>query len=44
LGCRRIGTVSDDPVLRIEADIKVDVAELRAIYEQALPRRIQGHG
>jgi phosphoribosylformylglycinamidine synthase len=44
LGCRRIGTVSDDPVLRIEADIKVDVAELRAIYEQALPRRLQGHG
>jgi hypothetical protein len=36
--------VSDDPVLKIDAYIEIDVAELRAIYEQALPRRIQGHG
>jgi len=44
LECRRIGTVLSDPVLRIDADIEVAVAELRALYEQALPRRIQGHG
>ena len=44
LECRRIGTVSDDPVLKIDSNINVSVAELRSIYEQALPRRIQGHG
>jgi phosphoribosylformylglycinamidine synthase len=44
LECRRIGTVLNDPVLRIDSDIDAEVAELRAIYEQALPGRIQGHG
>ncbi len=44
LGCRRIGTVTSDPVLRIDSDIAIEVAELRTIYEQALPGRIQGHG
>jgi phosphoribosylformylglycinamidine synthase subunit PurL len=42
--CRRIGTVLSDPMLSIDSDIETDVAELRTIYEQALPRRIQGHG
>jgi selenophosphate synthetase-related protein len=44
LECRRIGQVLSDPVLRIDADIESDIAELRAIYEQALPRRVHGHG
>jgi len=44
LECRRIGVVLHDPVLRIDSDLEMNVAELRAIYEQALPRRIQGHG
>ncbi len=41
---RRIGTVLKEPWLRIDSDIQLEVAELRTIYEQALPRRIQGHG
>jgi phosphoribosylformylglycinamidine synthase subunit PurL len=44
LECRRIGTVSSDPILRVDSEIEIEVAQLRAIYEQALPRRIQGHG
>ena len=50
LECSRIGTVSSDPVLKIDSvverglGININVAELRAIYEQALPRRIEGHG
>ncbi len=44
LECRRVGTVLNDPILKIDTEIEVDVAELRAIYEQALPRRIQAHG
>jgi phosphoribosylformylglycinamidine synthase II len=42
--CRRIGTVFKEPWLRIDSDIQLEVAELRTIYEQALPRRVQGHG
>jgi selenophosphate synthetase-related protein len=44
LECRRIGQVTADPVLKIDSVIQADVAQLRAVYEQALPRRIQGHG
>jgi selenophosphate synthetase-related protein len=44
LECRRIGQVTADRVLKIDSVIQADVAELRAVYEQALPRRIQGHG
>jgi phosphoribosylformylglycinamidine synthase subunit PurL len=44
LECRRLGVVLNDPGLSIDSDIEIEVAELRAIYEQALPRRIQGHG
>jgi phosphoribosylformylglycinamidine synthase II len=44
LECRTLGTVLNEPRLRIDADIDLEVAELRTIYEQALPRRIQGHG
>jgi phosphoribosylformylglycinamidine synthase subunit PurL len=44
LECRRVGQVLNDPVLRVDADMEADVAELRAIYEQALPRRVHGHG
>jgi phosphoribosylformylglycinamidine synthase len=44
LECRQIGQVTADPVLKIDSVIQADVAQLRAIYEQALPGRIQGHG
>ena len=44
LECRKIGEVLAQPVLRVDSVIDADVAELRAIYEQALPRRIHGHG
>ncbi len=44
LECRRIGQVTADRVLKIDSVIQADVAQLRAVYEQALPRRIQGHG
>ncbi len=44
LECRKIGEVLAQPVFRIDSVIDADVAELRVIYEQALPRRIHGHG
>jgi phosphoribosylformylglycinamidine synthase II len=44
LECRRIGRVLTEPVLKIDSLIRAEVAELRSVYEQALPRRIQGHG
>jgi phosphoribosylformylglycinamidine synthase II len=44
LECRQLGAVLGEPRLRIDADIDLEMAELRTIYEQALPRRIQGHG
>ena len=44
LECGRIGEVLAQPVLKINSVIDAEVAELRAIYEQALPRRIHGHG
>jgi phosphoribosylformylglycinamidine synthase len=44
LECRRVGVVLAQPVLSIDAVIEAEVAELRTIYEQALPRRIHGHG
>ncbi|MGO9055827.1 MAG: phosphoribosylformylglycinamidine synthase subunit PurL [Candidatus Binataceae bacterium] len=44
LECRKIGEVLAQPVLQINSVIDAEVAELRAIYEQALPRRIHGHG
>ncbi|MFI5353254.1 MAG: phosphoribosylformylglycinamidine synthase subunit PurL, partial [Candidatus Binatales bacterium] len=49
LECRMIGRVTSDPKLRIVSGFRVasaideDVAELRAIYEQAIPRRLGGH-
>ena len=49
LECRMIGRVTSDPKLRIVSGFRVpsaideDVAQLRAIYEQAIPRRLGGH-